>query len=72
MQELTTDEAAIVWNDGTVHTLHNMTWNNQCEFIRAMYDRIYYQISLDNEFLRNTDDAALSKNGITGNDATTV
>ncbi|MFB9845035.1 RagB/SusD family nutrient uptake outer membrane protein [Mucilaginibacter ginsenosidivorans] len=72
MQELTTDEAQIVWNDGTVHTLHDMTWNNQCEFIRAMYDRIYYEISLDNEFIRNTTDAELAKNGITGSDATTA
>ena len=52
MQELTTDEAAIVWNDGTVHNLHDMTWNSQNEFITAMYDRIYYEISLDNEFIR--------------------
>ena len=72
MQELTTDEAQIVWNDGTVHNLHDMTWNNQNEFIRAMYDRIYYEISLDNEFLRNTTDAALSANGITGSNLTTV
>jgi len=66
MQELTTDEAQIVWNDGTVHNLHDMTWNAQNEFIRAMYDRIYYEISLDNEFIRQTSDANLSKNGITG------
>ncbi|MDB5007355.1 MAG: RagB/SusD family nutrient uptake outer membrane protein [Mucilaginibacter sp.] len=72
MEELTTDEASIVWNDGTVHTLHDMTFNSQCEFIGAMYDRIYYEISLDNEFLRNTTPALLSKNGITGADATTV
>src|ERR1700712_5549921 len=66
MQELTTDEAQIVWNDGTVHTLHDMTWNNQNEFIRAMYDRIFYEISADNEFIRNTTDAQLAANGITG------
>jgi hypothetical protein len=72
MQELTTDEAQIVWNDGTVHNLHDMTWNNQNEFIRAMFDRIYYEIALDNEFLRNTTDAALSKNGITGSNLTIV
>lgn len=70
MEELTTDEAQIVWNDGTVHNLHDMTWNNQNEFIRAMYDRIYYEISLDNEFLRNTTDAQLAANGITGNNLT--
>lgn len=66
MQELTTDEAAIVWNDGTIHNLHNMNWNPQNEFITAMYNRIYYIISLDNEFLRQTTDDKLASNGITG------
>lgn len=72
MEELTTDEAQIVWNDGTVHNLHDMTWNSQNEFIRAMYDRIFYEISLDNEFIRQTSDAQLSKNGITGDNAATA
>lgn len=69
MEELTTDEAQIVWNDGTIHNMHDMTWNSQNEFIRAMYDRIYYEISLDNEFIRQTSDAKLASNGITGNNA---
>jgi hypothetical protein len=72
MEELTTDEASIIWNDGTVHTLHDLTFNSQCEFIGAMYDRIYYEISLDNEFLRNTTPDLLAKNGITGANAATV
>lgn len=72
MEELTTDEAHIVWNDGTVHNLHDMTWNSQNEFIRAMYDRIFYEISLDNEFIRQTSDAQLAANGITGANATTA
>src|SRR3569833_280454 len=72
MEELTTDEAQIVWNDGTVHNLHDMTWNSQNEFIRAMYDRIFYEISLDNEFIRQTSDAQLAANGITGTNATTA
>jgi hypothetical protein len=70
MEELTTDEAQIVWNDGTVHNLHDMNWTSQNEFIRAMYDRIFYEISLDNEFIRQTSDAKLASNGITGNDLT--
>jgi hypothetical protein len=43
-----------------------MTWNADNEFIRAMYDRIFYEISLDNEFIRQTTDSKLSGNGITG------
>jgi hypothetical protein len=70
MQELTTDEAAIVWNDGTIHNLHNMTWNSQNEFITAMYNRIFYVVSLNNEFIRQTTDAKLASNGITGDNLT--
>jgi len=66
MQELTTDEAAIVWNDGTIHNLHNMTWDADDKFITAMYNRIFYTISLNNEFIRQTTDAKLASNGITG------
>lgn len=70
MQELTTDESIIAWNDGTVHDLHDMVWNSQNEFIKAMYDRIYYQIAACNEFIRQTTDGQLSSNGITGDNLT--
>ncbi len=65
-EELTTDEAVIAWNDGTVHDLHNQVWNSSNEFIRAMYDRIYFQIGLTNEFLRQTTDAKLTSRGVSG------
>jgi hypothetical protein len=71
-EELTTDEAQITWNDGDVHDLHDMIWTSSNTFSRAMYDRIYYEISLDNEFLRNTTPAKLAANGITGSNATLV
>jgi starch-binding outer membrane protein, SusD/RagB family len=70
MQELTTDEAIIAWNDGTIHDLHNMNWTPGNEFIKAMYDRIFYEISLCNEYIRQTTDAKLSGNGIAGNNLT--
>ncbi len=66
LQELTTDEAVIAWNDGTIQDLHKMTWTAGNEFNRALYNRIYYQISLTNEFIRETTDAKLSERGITG------
>ena len=72
MEELPTDEVSITWNDHTIHNFHDMTWDKNDIFISTIYDRIYYEISLDNEFLRNTTDAQLSKNGITGSNATTV
>jgi hypothetical protein len=66
LQELTTDEAIVGWNDGTIYDLHDMDWSSSNEYIRMMYDRIYYQISLTNEFIRETTDAKLGERGITG------
>ncbi len=66
LQELTTDEAVIGWNDGTIAQLHNMTWTPANEFIGAMYNRIFYQIALCNEFIRETADDKLSERGISG------
>ena len=53
-QELPTDEAVIAWNDGTIQDFHQQDWDANNEFVTAMYNRIYYQISLCNEFLRET------------------
>ena len=65
-QELSTDEAIIAWNDGNLRDLHDMDWNPSNEFLRALYNRIYYQVSLTNEFIRETSDNLLSERGITG------
>lgn len=66
LQELTTDEAVIGWNDGTIKDLHAQTWTSGNEFIRTMYSRIMYQIALTNEFLRQTTDAKLDGRGVSG------
>ncbi|WP_261376296.1 RagB/SusD family nutrient uptake outer membrane protein [Gillisia sp. Hel_I_86] len=66
LQELTTDEAVIGWNDGTIKDLHSQTWTSGNEFIRTMYSRLLYQIALTNEFLRQTTDAKLDARGVTG------
>ena len=71
-QELTTDEAVIAWNDGTLKDYHYQTWTSGGEFIKAMYNRLYYQISLCNEFIREATDAKLTERGITGADRTEV
>lgn len=65
-QELTTDEAIIAWNDGNLRDLHDMDWTPANEFLRALYNRIFYQITLTNEFIRETTDGKLSERGIEG------
>jgi len=65
-QELTTDEAVISWNDQTIKDFHWQTWNSSDVFITAFYYRIFYQITLCNEFIRETTDAKLDDRGVSG------
>lgn len=66
-QELTTDEAVIGWNDQTIKDFHNQSWSASDGFIYAFYSRIMYQISLANEYLRQTTDEVLTKRGVDEN-----
>ncbi|MCB0520905.1 MAG: RagB/SusD family nutrient uptake outer membrane protein [Lewinellaceae bacterium] len=65
-QELTTDEAVIAWNDQTIKDFHEQDWSSNDNFIFAMYSRIFYQVSICNEFLRETTEAKLDSRNITG------
>lgn len=62
MQCLTTDEATCSWNDKGLPDLHYLRWTTSNQFIVAMYYRIFYQVSVCNEFIRqaNTNVAGLS------------
>jgi hypothetical protein len=62
-QELTTDEAVIGWNDQTIKDFHNQTWGASDVFMTAFYSRIFYQISLCNEFIRETTEEKLDDRG---------
>lgn len=64
LQELTTDEAVIGWNDGTIKDLHNQNWTSGNEFIRTMYSRVMYQIAQSNEYLRQTEASVLEGRGV--------
>jgi hypothetical protein len=64
-QELPTDEAVISWNDQTVKNFHSLDWTSSDVFVAAMYYRIYYEVCLCNEFIRESTDAKLSGYGIT-------
>lgn len=72
LQEITTDEAILGWNDGNLPNVNTLQWNADNEFVRATYDRIFYEVGLCNEFIRQTSDANLTARGITGNDVNTI
>lgn len=60
MQEVTTDEATIAWQDGNLPSMNTQRWTSENEFIYVMYSRTFYQISLANEFLRQSTDALVN------------
>jgi starch-binding outer membrane protein, SusD/RagB family len=71
-QELPTDEAVVAWNDQTIQDFHNFRWNDQDPFLKGIYARPIYNITLINEYMRECTDAKLSERGITGADATEI
>jgi hypothetical protein len=72
MEELPTDEAIIGWGDTGLPELNAQTWSASNPFTTAMYARIFYQVALANEFLRQTTDAKLSTRGTSATVATQV
>jgi hypothetical protein len=74
VQEISTDEAVVQagWNDPGIHFFHPMNWTTDNVIIKGVYYRSFYQITLANEFLRQSSDANLSARGITGKDAETI
>lgn len=65
-QELPTDEAVIGWNDQTIADFHNQDWTSGDGFIYAFYSRIFYQVVLCNEYLRETTPEKLASRGVDG------
>ena len=68
-QELSTDEAVVSWGDAGIQDFHNMNWTSSNQFLTGVYYKSLYQITLVNEFLRQSADGKLSERNITGADA---
>ncbi|WP_210513921.1 RagB/SusD family nutrient uptake outer membrane protein [Hymenobacter terricola] len=69
LQELTTDEAVVAWNSAPLQELNTASWTSTNDLINNCYTRIFYEVALCNEFIRETSDDKLSTRGITGVDA---
>jgi hypothetical protein len=72
LQELPTDEAVCAWTDPGIPELHEMSWNSENSFTQAMYNRIFYQIPLCNEFIRESSDDKLNERGFSDADKATI
>jgi hypothetical protein len=65
LEELPTDEAIIAWGDPGLPELNTQLWGPGNVFLGAMYYRIFFQVSLANEFLRETTDEKLTARNAT-------
>ena len=71
-EELPTDEAVVAWNDQTIHDFHNLVWTADDPFLKGIYARPIYNITLINEYLRESTDQKLGSRSITGSDAADI
>lgn len=71
-EELPTDEAVVAWNDQTIHDFHNLSWTSADPFLKGIYARCIYDVTLINEYLRNATDDVVASHGITGSDAAEI
>jgi starch-binding outer membrane protein, SusD/RagB family len=65
MQTLPTEEAVLGWGDGSIQQLNRHDWTPANEFLTAMYYRVFFQVTMANEFLRETTDERLAQRNIT-------
>lgn len=63
-QVLSTDEAVIAWGDEGLQDYHAHIWTPANQFVTAMYNRIFFQVGMANEFLRETSDAKLDERDV--------
>lgn len=71
-EELPTDEAVCAWNDQTIKDFHNLKWTADDPFLKGIYARCIYNVTLINEYLREATDTKLTERNITGNDAVEI
>ncbi len=71
-QELTTDEAVVAWNDQTIQDFHNLKYTSGDFFLKGVYARPIYNVTLINEYIRECADDKLASRNITGADAETI
>ncbi len=71
-QEIPTDEAVVSWNDPGLPDYNYQAWDASNDFVTALYNRIFYMISISNEYIRETTDEKLDDRDVSGSLRTEV
>ncbi|MBC7934453.1 MAG: RagB/SusD family nutrient uptake outer membrane protein [Rhizobacter sp.] len=69
LQELTTDEGICAWDDGNLQAFHNFNWTANNIFVNTSYARGLFQITVCNEFIRQSTNEKVASRGISGHEA---
>jgi starch-binding outer membrane protein, SusD/RagB family len=73
LQELTTDESSWTWQgDAGIVGLKEHSWSSGNPMIAGVYYRSFYQITVCNDFIRQSSAGKISERGFTGNDAADI
>jgi len=65
LQELPTEEAMIAWGgDGDLADLNRFVWSSSNGYSSIFYSRVFYAVSLANQFLFQTTDDKLASRGV--------
>ncbi len=73
LQEVASDNAICAWiQDPGVSEINSLTWSSNNVMVLGMYARSMYQITVANDFIRESSDENLANRGIVGEDAEAV
>ncbi|MEP6675061.1 MAG: RagB/SusD family nutrient uptake outer membrane protein [Ferruginibacter sp.] len=73
LQTLSTDEAGWTYSNNTDPlNIHQLSWSAINQTVAGAYYRSYFQITLANDFLRESTDDKLSSRGISGSSADSI
>jgi starch-binding outer membrane protein, SusD/RagB family len=71
--ELTTDEAVVTWTgDGDLQQYNRIDYTSKNSFVELLYNRLYFQISICNEFIRQTSDDKIKEYEVPSSDIATI
>lgn len=72
-QELPTDEIVVRWTgDAGLQDFHNLSWTSDNQFTKGSYYRGMYQVTVANDFIKQSSPDKVASRGITGVDATNI
>jgi hypothetical protein len=72
LNQLPTDETVVAWGDPGLPEINTQQWVSSNVWVTAMYARIFFQVGMANEFLRQTTDAKLASRGVTASLKATI